>query len=37
MAALDLDDLLQQRAEAEVKAQTEAAKNVELQQELLQV
>lgn len=37
MAALDLDDLLQQRAAAESQAQAEAARNADLQEELLQV
>ena len=36
MAALDLDDLLQQRAAAERRAELEAARNADLAQELQQ-
>ena len=37
MAALDLDELLQQQAAAEAHAQAEASKSAGLQQELLEV
>lgn len=37
MAALDLDDLLQQQAAAERRAQLEAARNADLTQDLQQV
>ena len=37
MAALDLDELLQQRAAAEAHAQAETAKSAALQQELFEV
>ena len=37
MAALDLDELLQQRAAAESRAQAEAGRSADLMQELQQV